>query len=98
MTASHSLKSTQEDKTELSRKVSEHSQNVELLRMDKLYLSKEVENLQHQIRRLEDQVERQQQKMRDLKKSKEDLFQKLLKLKEEQKTSYLLEIRMLLDY
>ena len=56
--------------------------------MDKIYLSKEVENLLHQIRKLEDQSERQQQKLRDVKKSREDLFQKLIKYKEEQKTTY----------
>ena len=78
----------QEDRTELSRKFTEGSQTVELLRMDKIYLSKEVENLLHQIRKLEDQSERQQQKLRDVKKSREDLFQKLIKYKEEQKTTY----------
>lgn len=78
----------QEDRTEINRKSTENSQNVELLRMDKAYLTKEVENLQHQIRRLEDQAERQQQKLRDVKKSREELFQKLIKFKEEQKTSY----------
>ena len=89
ITASHTLKVIQDDRTEVARKFSESSQTVELLRMDKIYLSKEVENLQHQLRKLEDQSERQQQKLRDVKKSREELFQKLIKYKEEQKTTHL---------
>lgn len=84
----HSARIAAEERGEQAHRIVELTQALELLKMDKIYLSKEVESLQLQVHRHEEQNARLQNKSRDLKKSREDILQKLVKLKEEQKTNY----------
>jgi hypothetical protein len=76
------------DREENTRKTIESQQKEELVKMDKVYLSKEVDTLRSKLTTLEEKVERQKRKLKDVKKTKEDLFQQLMKAREDQKTNY----------
>ncbi len=68
-----------EEREEASKRLIEFQQMAELLKMDKLYLSKEEETAKSRVALLEGKVERQKKKLRDTKRTKEELFQQVLK-------------------
>ena len=77
-----------EEREEFNRRTMDLQQALELVKMDKVYLSKEFDAMKSRVMQLDDKVERQKKKIKDVKKVKEELFQQVLKAREEQKTNY----------
>src|SRR5690554_3438617 len=73
---------------DLRKRSSDSIQKVELLQMDKTFLSKEIENHQGKIQSLEEKVDRQRCKLHALKKNREELLQQTLQLRSDGKLSY----------
>lgn len=65
-----------------SMKEKEHT--LDLLSMDKIYLSKEIQRQAEQIKKSETELERQQEKLREVKRSRSELYNKFLVEKDSQ--------------
>ena len=82
------LKSLQEDRESQSSRLFNLEKSQDLLRQDKMYLTKEVERLTECYRNSERSVERSEVKNVELKRQKEELVDKLVKVREEHQQSY----------
>lgn len=82
------LKSLQEERESLSSRSFNLDKSIDLLRQDKMYLTKEVERLTECYRNSDRNLERAEGKNAELKRQKEELVEKLVKVREEHQHSY----------
>lgn len=82
------LRSLQEERETFAARTSSLEQSQDLLRMDKMYLSKETERLSECYRDAQRNIERLDSKNSELKRQKEELVDKLVKVREEHQQSY----------
>ena len=88
MMQSITLKSLSEEKDVNASRLFNLEKSQDLLRQDKLYLSKEVDRLTAQLARSNQMLDRADSKNLELKKQKEDLVEKLVKVREDHARSY----------
>ncbi|KAH8971106.1 hypothetical protein BDL97_02G125000 [Sphagnum fallax] len=72
------LQITVQEKERLLGLIAEKDHTLDLLSMDKIYLSREVQSQTEQVKKLESEVERQHQKLREVKHARTELYQKVL--------------------
>lgn len=72
------LQITVQEKERLLGLIAEKDHTLDLLSMDKIYLSREVQSQTEQVKKLESEVERQHQKLREVKHAHTELYQKVL--------------------
>jgi chromosome segregation ATPase len=82
------IRSLQEERESFQSRNNQLEQSQDLLRMDKMYLTKETERLNDCYRDCQRNIERLDIKNMELKKQKEDLVEKLVKVREEHQQSY----------
>jgi chromosome segregation ATPase len=82
------LKSVQEERENLTSRVANLDQAQDMLRMDKMYLTKETERLSDCYRDARQSIERLEVKNGELKRQKDELVDKLVKVREEHQQSY----------
>ncbi len=82
------MRSLQEERETFASRNSALEQSQDLLRMDKMYLTKETERLSDAYRDAQRSIERFDAKNAELKRQKEELVDKLVKVREEHQTSY----------
>jgi progesterone-induced-blocking factor 1 len=82
------LRATAADREELQKRLSDAEQSLEMLRLDKMYLSKEVQAITDRCTNAERDKERLIEKNRELKKSREEMVEKLVRVREENKSHY----------
>lgn len=71
------LKQLSEDKEQTREKLIDYEKQVEILKLDKVYLSKEIEQLKLQRHTYEQEKDTRERRIMELKKTKQDLFEKL---------------------
>jgi chromosome segregation ATPase len=67
------LQAALQEKESLRGSIMEKDHNLDLLSMDKIYLSREVESLKDQIRKLESELEQQHEKLKEVKRERTEL-------------------------
>ncbi len=77
-----------DERDDLYKQLNDTVQKSELLKMDKVFLTKEYESYRVKSQHLEDSLERKRKKVKEMKKKNEELFDQLLKAREDQKGNY----------